>query len=74
MDFQAIGMNLAVTEIEDASEGLFVSDCVGLEKVKVKSISRSAEDFLRSTEGIVVTPGSMVYIRASLEKPVPYMT
>lgn len=72
MEIQAFNDFIGVTEIEAKKGTLVVSDCVGLEKVEVYTISPETSKWLYKSHGVYLQKGSIVYIRVD-GKQEPYI-
>ena len=70
---QALGNYISVKEIESKGTGLFISDSVGLERVKIVSISKDNEYYISQSEDFKIVEGSEVYIKIDNTKPTPYI-
>lgn len=70
---QALGNYISVKEIEHEGTGLFISDSVGLERVKIVSISKDNEYYISQSEDFTIVEGSEVYIKVNRAKPKAYI-
>ena len=72
MEIQAFNDFIGVTELEAQKGTLVVSDCVGLEKVEIFTISPETSKWLYKSHGVYLQKGSIVYIRVD-GKQEPYI-
>jgi hypothetical protein len=70
---QALGSYISVKEIESKGTGLFISDSVGLERVKIVSISKDNEYYVSQSEDFKIVEGSEVYIKVNRNNPKAYI-
>lgn len=72
MDIQAFNNFIGVVELEAQKGSLVVSDCVGLEKVKVVTISPVTRKELYDKYREFLQEGSIIYIRVDKQQE-PYI-
>lgn len=72
MKIQAFNDFIGVMELESKKGTLVVSDCVGLEKVEIFTISPETSKWLYKSHGVYLQKGSIVYIRVD-GKQEPYV-
>lgn len=70
---ESCGKYIAVKEIQSDNNVLLIGDSVGLEKVKIVSISRKSSEDLYYQNYFKVKNGSEVYIKVGTE-PHPYIS